>query len=77
MSLGDILPGLVLNILFLFTAAPLQPDEDDYGYTSQAASSEYDKLMSKYSAMPEPTPRFLKPMKTSVKNISDIKVSAD
>lgn len=32
---------------------PEQPDEDDYGYTSQAASSIYQNLMDKYKTMPE------------------------
>uniref|UniRef100_A0A8D8M8A1 Protein SPT2 homolog n=1 Tax=Cacopsylla melanoneura TaxID=428564 RepID=A0A8D8M8A1_9HEMI len=54
-------------------AGSFQPDEDDYGYSSQAASALYDQLSEKYLAMPEPTPRFLKPVKSSAKNISDIK----
>lgn len=32
---------------------PEQPDEDDYGYTSQAASSIYKNLMDKYKTLPE------------------------
>lgn len=38
-------------------AGPSQPDEDDYGYVSQEASAFYDKLMEKYSKMPE-EPKF-------------------
>lgn len=32
---------------------PDQPDEDDYGYTSQEASALYSKLMEKYKSMPD------------------------
>lgn len=32
---------------------PEQPDEDDYGYTSNAASALYKSLMDKYKAIPE------------------------
>lgn len=34
-------------------AGPEQPDEDDYGYVSQEASAFYEKMMEKYSKMPE------------------------
>ncbi|CAG9761917.1 unnamed protein product [Ceutorhynchus assimilis] len=34
-----------------------QPDEDDYGYVSQEASALYEKMMEKYSQMPE-EPKF-------------------
>ncbi|XP_018331255.1 protein SPT2 homolog [Agrilus planipennis] len=36
---------------------PSQPDEDDYGYVSQEASAFYNKMMEKYSKMPE-EPKF-------------------
>lgn len=32
---------------------PEQPDEDDYGYTSQEASQFYKSLMDKYKKVPE------------------------
>lgn len=32
---------------------PDQPDEDDYGYTSQEATALYSKLMDKYKSVPE------------------------
>ncbi|KAL9692373.1 hypothetical protein quinque_015964, partial [Culex quinquefasciatus] len=32
---------------------PEQPDEDDYGYTSNVASAIYQQLMDKYKATPE------------------------
>lgn len=38
-------------------AGPEQPDEDDYGYVSQEASALYEKMMEKYSQMPE-EPKF-------------------
>ncbi|XP_076274360.1 protein SPT2 homolog [Rhynchophorus ferrugineus] len=38
-------------------AGPDQPDEDDYGYVSQEASAFYEKMMEKYSKMPE-EPKF-------------------
>ncbi|XP_055301282.1 protein SPT2 homolog [Sitodiplosis mosellana] len=34
---------------------PEQPDEDDYGYTSNEASALYKSLMDKYKSMPEDT----------------------
>jgi protein SPT2 len=38
-------------------AGPIQPDEDDYGYVSQEAAAFYNKMMEKYSKMPE-EPKF-------------------
>ncbi|ENN80583.1 hypothetical protein HUJ04_009454 [Dendroctonus ponderosae] len=38
-------------------AGPEQPDEDDYGYVSQEASALYEKMMQKYSEIPE-EPKF-------------------
>lgn len=38
-------------------AGPLQPDEDDYGYVSQEASAYYNKMMEKYSKIPD-EPKF-------------------
>lgn len=32
---------------------PSQPDEDDYGYVSQSAADYYNKMMEKYSSMPD------------------------
>lgn len=36
---------------------PEQPDQDDYGYESQAAAAIYAKMMEKYSKIPE-EPKF-------------------
>ncbi|CAH1984456.1 unnamed protein product [Acanthoscelides obtectus] len=33
-------------------AGPMQPDEDDYGYVSHEASAFYNKMMEKYSKLP-------------------------
>lgn len=38
-------------------AGPCQPDEDDYGYVSQEAAAFYNKMMEKYSQMPD-EPKF-------------------
>lgn len=38
-------------------AGPEQPDEDDYGYVSQESTKLYEKMMEKYSQMPE-EPKF-------------------
>ncbi|XP_044254676.1 protein SPT2 homolog [Tribolium madens] len=38
-------------------AGPIQPDEDDYGYVSQEAAAFYNKMMEKYSKMPD-EPKF-------------------
>lgn len=38
-------------------AGPSQPDEDDYGYVSQSAADYYNKMMDKYSKMPD-EPKF-------------------
>lgn len=53
-------------------AGPEQPDEDDYGYVSQEASAYYNKLMEKYSQMPE-EPKFNLLKKKSSTNLSSIK----
>lgn len=36
---------------------PDQPDQDDYGYESQSAAAIYEKMMQKYSKMPD-EPKF-------------------
>lgn len=36
---------------------PEQPDQDDYGYESQEAAALYQKMMEKYSKIPE-EPKF-------------------
>lgn len=36
---------------------PDQPDQDDYGYESQEAAAIYEKMMEKYSKMPD-EPKF-------------------
>lgn len=36
---------------------PEQPDQDDYGYESQEAAALYEKMMEKYSKIPE-QPKF-------------------
>lgn len=36
---------------------PEQPDQDDYGYESQEAAALYEKMMQKYSKLPE-QPKF-------------------
>lgn len=38
-------------------AGPSQPDEDDYGYVSQEAAAFYNKMMEKYSKIPD-EPKF-------------------
>lgn len=51
---------------------PSQPDEDDYGYVSQEASAFYNKMMEKYSRMPE-EPKFLLVQKKISTNLSSTK----
>lgn len=47
-------------------AGPSQPDEDDYGYVSQEAAAFYNKMMEKYSKIPdEPKFNFDKKKKVS------------
>lgn len=36
---------------------PMQPDHDDYGYESQEAAAIYQKMMEKYSKIPD-EPKF-------------------
>lgn len=38
-------------------AGPDQPDQDDYGYESQEAAALYEKMMQKYSKLPD-EPKF-------------------
>lgn len=38
-------------------AGPDQPDQDDYGYESQEAAALYEKMMQKYSKIPD-EPKF-------------------
>ncbi|XP_066147050.1 protein SPT2 homolog [Euwallacea fornicatus] len=54
-------------------AGPDQPDEDDYGYVSQEASALYEKMMQKYSQLPE-EPKFKmfkKKVSTNLNNTKD------
>ncbi|KAG8225833.1 hypothetical protein J437_LFUL004762, partial [Ladona fulva] len=53
-------------------AGPSQPDEDDYGYVSQEASAFYNKLMDKYSSIPNSEPNFSKKT-ASVKDLTSTK----
>lgn len=53
-------------------AGPSQPDEDDYGYVSQEASAYYNKIMEKYSNMPEEE-KFKKSKKNVNTNLNEIK----
>ncbi|KAJ8911090.1 hypothetical protein NQ315_000550 [Exocentrus adspersus] len=51
---------------------PMQPDEDDYGYVSQEASAFYNKMMEKYSKMPD-EPKFDLAKKRVSTNLSNTK----
>ncbi|KAJ8942374.1 hypothetical protein NQ318_000354 [Aromia moschata] len=53
-------------------AGPMQPDEDDYGYVSQEASAFYNKMMEKYSKMPD-EPKFNLAKKRVSTNLSNTK----
>lgn len=53
-------------------AGPEQPDEDDYGYVSQEASALYEKMMQKYSEIPE-EPKFNLLKKKVSTNLSSTK----
>lgn len=54
-------------------AGPSQPDEDDYGYVSQEAAAFYNKMMEKYSKMPD-EPKFSLEKKKKVNtNLSQLK----
>ncbi|KAJ8981327.1 hypothetical protein NQ317_015460 [Molorchus minor] len=53
-------------------AGPMQPDEDDYGYVSQEASAFYNKMMEKYSKMPD-EPKFNMTKKKVSTNLSGTK----
>lgn len=53
-------------------AGPMQPDEDDYGYVSQEASAFYNKMMEKYSKMPD-EPKFDLTKKKVSTNLSNTK----
>lgn len=55
-------------------AGPSQPDEDDYGYVSQEAAAFYNKMMEKYSKMPD-EPRFSleKKKKVTPTNLNGLK----
>lgn len=54
-------------------AGPIQPDEDDYGYVSQEAAAFYQKMMEKYSKMPEESKFSLtkKRVSTNLSNTKD------
>ncbi|XP_018406120.1 PREDICTED: protein SPT2 homolog isoform X2 [Cyphomyrmex costatus] len=54
-------------------AGPSQPDEDDYGYESQAASELYNQLMNKYNSLPPEKPLF----STSERTVKDIASTKD
>ncbi|XP_066252421.1 protein SPT2 homolog [Euwallacea similis] len=56
----------------LTMAGPDQPDEDDYGYVSQEASALYEKMMQKYSQLPE-EPKFKMFKKKVSTNLSNTK----
>lgn len=51
---------------------PSQPDEDDYGYVSQESSALYNKMMEKYSKMPD-EPKFPLARKKISTNLSSTK----
>lgn len=54
-------------------AGPSQPDEDDYGYVSQEAAAFYNKMMEKYSKMPD-EPKFnLQKKKKTNTNLHNLK----
>lgn len=54
-------------------AGPSQPDEDDYGYVSQEAAAFYNKMMEKYSKMPD-EPKFSLEKKKKVNtNLNSLK----
>lgn len=54
-------------------AGPSQPDEDDYGYVSQEAAAFYNKMMEKYSKMPD-EPKFgLEKKKKTNTNLNHLK----
>ncbi|XP_018347796.1 PREDICTED: protein SPT2 homolog isoform X2 [Trachymyrmex septentrionalis] len=53
-------------------AGPSQPDEDDYGYESQAASALYNQFMNKYNSFPPEKPLFSASERT-VKDIASTK----
>lgn len=56
-------------------AGPSQPDEDDYGYVSQEAAAYYNKMMEKYSKMPD-EPKFSLEKKKKVNtNLNHLKNS--
>ncbi|XP_037870759.1 protein SPT2 homolog [Bombyx mori] len=48
---------------------PEQPDQDDYGYESQAAAAIYAKMMEKYSKIPE-EPKFPSSLKSVKKDLN-------
>lgn len=54
-------------------AGPIQPDEDDYGYVSQEAAAYYNKMMEKYSKMPDESKFSLtkKRVSTNLSNTKD------
>jgi hypothetical protein len=54
-------------------AGPSQPDADDYGYESQAASALYNELMNKYNSSSE-KPIFNTNEKRIAKDIASTKV---
>lgn len=53
-------------------AGPIQPDEDDYGYVSQEAAAYYNKMMEKYSKMPD-EPKFNTAKKKVSNNLTSTK----
>lgn len=55
-----------------YSVGPIQPDEDDYGYTSKEASAYYNTLMDKLMNTPD-DPKFTKKLKTTVKNADQMK----
>jgi len=59
---------------YYFITGPSQPDEDDYGYESQAASALYNQFMSKYNSLPLEKPIFSISERKAVKDIASTKV---
>lgn len=54
-------------------AGPSQPDEDDYGYVSQEAAAFYNKMMEKYSKMPDEPKFSLEKKKKSSASLNQLK----
>lgn len=66
---------LCVQIKYYCFTGPSQPDEDDYGYVSQEASTFYNQLMSKYNSLPPEKPIFNNNEKRTIKDITSTKVA--